>query len=181
MTRAFLGRSLSHSQLERLLAGVELPAGDRPDPSIALWVGSIGYENFRDVADFAQHLRRAGVERLIDVRELPISRRPGYAKTALGEALAAEGIEYVHIRGLGNPKALRDLYRSGRVPEGRQRYSAYLLEERRDELDALRALLEEKHCALMCVEHDQKVCHRDVIFEALRSEFDLSLHVAALA
>ena len=48
-------------------------------------------------------LADAGVERLIDVRELPISRRRGFAKTALGEALAAEGVEYLHMRSLGNP------------------------------------------------------------------------------
>jgi uncharacterized protein (DUF488 family) len=171
---------LSHSQLERLLAAIELPPSDQPEVPITLWVGSIGYENFRDVADFARHLSDAGVERVIDVRELPISRRPGYAKTALGEALRAEGIEYLHVKGLGNPKTLRDLYRSGRVPEGRQRYSRYLLKEQRDELEALCALLEEKCCAVMCVEHDQSVCHRDVIFQALQSEFDLALEVAAL-
>ena len=86
------------------------------------------------------------------MRELAISRRRGYAKTALAEAMAAEGIEYVHMRALGNPKPFRDLYKSGRVHEGRAQYERFLREERRDALDGLVVLLQEKPSALMCVE-----------------------------
>lgn len=181
LTRAVLGRSLSHSQLEEFLAEIELPARAKGELPATVWVGSIGYEQFQDVAGFARHLSRARVERLIDVRELPISRRRGYAKTALGEALAVEGIEYVHVKGLGNPKRLRDLYKSGQVVEGRQLYCEYLLDEQRHELDILRGLLTEKRSALMCVEHDQRVCHRDVIFDALQRELHLALDISALA
>jgi hypothetical protein len=181
LTRALLGRSLNHSQLERVLARVELATGDHPDRPTSLWVGSIGYENFRDVADFARHLRRAGVERLVDVRELPISRRSGYAKTALGDALSAEGIEYIHLKGLGNPKPIRDLYKSGAIERASALYRDHLTHEQCSQLDELVPLLQEKRSALMCVEHDQHVCHRDVIIEALQSELDLKLDVAALA
>ena len=92
------------------------------EPTETVWVGSIGYERHRHAAEFSALLRDAQVERVIDVRELPISRRRGYAKTALSESLAQEGIEYVHMRGLGNPKPFRDLYKSGRVHEGRAAY-----------------------------------------------------------
>jgi uncharacterized protein (DUF488 family) len=114
---------------------------------------------------------------LIDVRELPISRRRGYAKTALSEVLAAEGIEYVHMRALGNPKQFRDLYKSGHVQEGRAAYERHLLDERVDALRELVPLLEVRRSALMCVEHDAAVCHRAVIFEALRDELGLQLDV----
>jgi len=146
----------------------------------ALWLGSIGYERYNHSTEFARRLVDAGVERLIDVRELPISRRRGYAKTALGEAMSAVGIEYVHVRALGNPKPFRDLYKSGRAAEGREHYGRFLLEERREALDDLVELLREKPSALMCVEHDPVTCHRTVIVDALRDELGLDLDVAEI-
>jgi uncharacterized protein (DUF488 family) len=171
--------------MDELFARVARAASEKPATTTAdtdqdqqlLWVGSVGYERHRDSARFAQHLREAGVERLIDVRELPISRRRGYAKTALAQALQHEGIEYVHVRALGNPKPYRDLYKSGRVPEGRAAYEEHLLGERADALRDLVPLLEERRSALMCVEHDPAVCHRTVILDALASELGLALEI----
>jgi Protein of unknown function, DUF488 len=147
----------------------------------ALWVGSVGYERFRLNTDLAERLRAAGVERVIDVRQLPISRRPGYAKSALGQAFADAGIEYVHVRALGNPKPTRDLYKSGQIEEGRAGYGEYLVGEQRDALAGLVAMLREKRSALMCVEHDPATCHRTVIFEALGDELGIDLDVAVIA
>jgi uncharacterized protein (DUF488 family) len=183
LTQTVLGRSLSVKQVFDLLgagssdARLDIPE-ERNTVSEQLWVGSIGYEHYRLNTDFTARLRDAGVERLIDVRQLPISRRRGYAKSALSAALAADGIEYVHMRDLGNPKPTRDLYKSGHTAEGRAGYEEYLLGEQRDALDALADQLAAKRCALMCVEHDSAVCHRDVIFNALRDELGLHVDVA---
>lgn len=148
-----------------------------PDGAIPIWVGSVGYERYRDVNDFARLLADAGVERLIDVRELPISRRRGFAKTALGNALEDQGVEYKHLRALGNPKEFRDLYKSGSVEVGRAGYQRFLLDNREDELRNLETVLREKRSALMCVEHDENVCHRQVIFEALRDHVGIELDI----
>jgi uncharacterized protein (DUF488 family) len=152
-----------------------------PIASDTRWIGSIGYELHKNVRDFVQLLRDAGVDRLIDVRELPMSRRRGYGKTALSEALSTAGIEYVHMRALGNPKPFRDLYKSGLVAEGRELYHRHLLGERRFALQDLANLLgDDKRSALMCVEHDPSTCHRTVILEAMRDELDVALDVAQL-
>lgn len=181
LSKAVLGRSVSISEAFDVLMADEF----RPDPpaasEAALWLGSVGYERHKDSAEFARLLRAAGVERLVDVRELPISRRRGYAKTALGKAMEGEGIEYVHMRDLGNPKPYRDLYKSGEVEKGRRLYTNYLHEEQREALERLASMLPEKKTALMCVEHDAAVCHRTVILESLRSELGLALDVAELA
>ena len=178
LTKAFFGEPLTMDQMLALLEA-EPPSTVAAAPA-ALWVGSVGYERHKDNAIFAQHLRASGVERLIDVRELPISRRRGYAKTALGLAMAAEGIEYIHIKALGNPKPFRDLYKSGRVEEGQRRYEEHLLGEQRGALEDLGPLLREKRSALMCVEHDPATCHRSVIIDALRHELGLALDVAEI-
>ena len=181
LTQACFGEALS---MDEVFARVELVQLDDHASTVSttqIWVGSVGYERFRENSDFAQRLADAGVERLVDVRELPISRRRGYAKTALGEALQAVGIEYVHIKALGNPKPFRDLYKSGHAEEGRMRYERHLLTEGRDALDDLVPLLRDKRTALMCVEHDPAVCHRTVIVDALRDELRLDLDVAEIA
>lgn len=190
LTHMVLGRSMSADEawVALLEEGAESAfADDAPAFDSAevlaepLWVGSVGYERFRLNTDLAERLRGSGVERVIDVRQLPISRRRGYAKSALGQAFADAGIEYVHIRALGNPKPTRDLYKSGRVEEGRAGYGEYLLGEQRDALTGLVALLREKRSALLCVEHDPATCHRTVILEALNDELGLELDVAAIA
>ncbi|MDR1430587.1 MAG: DUF488 domain-containing protein, partial [Propionibacteriaceae bacterium] len=50
---------------------------------------------------------------LVDVRQTPISRKRGLSKTALGAALSEAGIDYIHLRELGNPRDNRDGYRQG--------------------------------------------------------------------
>lgn len=178
LTCAYFGETLSMDEVFALLETVEVQPADTVP---ALWVGSVGYERHKDHRAFAQHLSDTGVEQLLDVRELPISRRRGYSKSALSQAMAGVGIEYVHLKTLGNPKPFRDMYKSGRVDEGRQRYEEYLLSERRDALRDLVPLLRDKRSALMCVEHDPRTCHRTVIFDALREELGLELDVAQIA
>jgi uncharacterized protein (DUF488 family) len=173
------GEALTMSEAFDRVAQLEPGAPSTQEPT--LWVGSVGYERYEHNDDFARRLREAGVERLVDVRELPISRRRGYAKTALGEAMAAVGIEYVHVRALGNPKPFRDLYKSGRAVEGREHYERHLVTERREALVDLVPLLREKRTALMCVEHDPATCHRTVIVDKLHDELGLDLEVAEIA
>ena len=53
---------------------------------------TIGYES-TTMDEFLAALKGAGVERLIDVRALPLSRRPGFSKSPLRAALEEVGIE----------------------------------------------------------------------------------------
>lgn len=183
LTRSYFGTALTVDEAFSFLLREEFAperSAEATSEIPALWVGSVGYEKYKDSREFGLMLRDAGVERLVDVRELPISRRRGYAKTALGQAMASAGIEYVHVRALGNPKPFRDMYKAGRTAEGREHYERYLLGEQREALHELVDLLREKPSALMCVEHDPATCHRTVIVDALRGELDLALEVAEI-
>ncbi len=71
---------------------------------------TIGYENAAWPAVLAS-LRAAGVEQVIDVRQLPLSRRPGFSKTPLRAGLAEAGLGYVHLRALGTPPEGREANR----------------------------------------------------------------------
>ena len=128
---------------------------------------SVGYEAFPTVHDLVDVLRAAGVERVVDVRDLPASRRPGFSRRALEPALADAGIVYEHRRELGNPAAIRAVSRSGDAARGRELYRAQLLGERAWALDAVADAAAERPTAMLCLEADQARCHRDVIAEEL--------------
>src|SRR3954447_11177029 len=74
---------------------------------------TIGYERLLPPELLAE-LQHAGVERLIDVRYRPQSRRPGMSKTRPGQLLGEHGIAYEHHRALGTPPDIRWLFRAGR-------------------------------------------------------------------
>lgn len=183
LTATVLGRPLSMAAALEFVESLPLETTEDPalrDSRVSIWVGSVGYEQHKSVDDFARLLADAGIELLIDVRELPVSRRRGFAKSALAAALAEHSVEYVHARSMGNPKPLRDLYKSGNVAAGRAGFEELLRKNRIDELQELSETVQEKRAALMCVEDDENICHRQVIFEALRNEVGLDLEISRL-
>lgn len=139
---------------------------------------TVGYQG-RSLDDMIVELRGAGVTRLVDVRELPLSRRRGFSKTALGSALADAGIEYVHVRALGNPKPNRERYWAGDVEGGAAAYRKHLANGSRSALVELADSLGDAPACLLCFERDHAECHRDVIVEALH-EFHPKLAVSHL-
>jgi len=114
-------------------------------------------------------LEAAGVERVIDVRFRPQSRRPGMSKTRLGVLLAEHGIGYEHRRALGTPPDLRFLYRSGEVAKAAEGFRTHVRATASAELDVLAAELDAgPRTALLCLEADPAVCHRRVLADELR-------------
>lgn len=131
---------------------------------------TIGYEGATQ-ADVIARLKAAGVETLVDVRAVAASRRAGFSKTILGNSLKAEGVDYLHLRALGTPKAGRDAARKGRVAEMRAIFDDHLAEPAAQlQLAELRALAGEKKVALLCFEADPAGCHRAVLADQLAAE-----------
>ena len=131
---------------------------------------TIGYEGATQ-SDVIGRLKAAGVETLVDVRAVAASRRAGFSKTILGDSLKAEGVDYVHLRALGTPKAGRDAARKGRVGEMRAIFADHLAEPAAQlQLAELKALAADKRVALLCFEADHAGCHRAVLAEQLAAE-----------
>ena len=132
---------------------------------MSLVLYTIGYsghtvESFREVMD------RHRIEYLIDVRENPISRKPGFSWDALLNMQA--GCTYVGAPELGVPRNLRVRLKSRELslPDYLRKYRLHL---RRHEwvLEAVFKLLPDR-CCLMCAEHDPYDCHRSVIASAVQ-------------
>lgn len=130
---------------------------------------TIGYEQ-RTVGSLVADLRSKRVTRVIDVRELPLSRRRGFSKTPLREALAHEGIEYIHLRDAGNPyRALKH--------DVKACLAAYAmhLESQPEVLELVLAAADGARTALLCVEHDATSCHRSILIAQLQRAVDLAV------
>lgn len=136
---------------------------------------TIGYEKAR-LPDFVAALQATGVAVLIDVRDRPISRRPGFSKRQLAAALDEAGIRYVGLQPLGTPP-------EGREAARRREWDRFwgIVEEKLARPEAELGLAEAADIArtapscLVCYEADWHVCHRRRIAEILaeREGFDV--------
>ncbi len=141
---------------------------------------TIGYEG-RTIERVLETLSEAGIEMLIDVRQLPLSRKSGFSKNALAANVQNSGMSYVHISALGCPKVIRDAYRSDHDWEKYTRdFLAYLSTQ-----DAAIAALEEHvsdyRCCLLCFEADPLRCHRTYVAERVRAAIGSELSIVHLA
>jgi uncharacterized protein (DUF488 family) len=128
---------------------------------------TIGYEG-TTVGEFLAALQKAGVERVIDVRALPLSRRPGFSKTALRRALEEAAIEYVHLKALGTPSEGRTAARAGRHADMARIYAGQLeLPEAMMQSAQMLELAREKPSALLCMEREPAHCHRTLLLNAV--------------
>jgi len=126
-------------------------------------VWTIGYEQ-TTMAAFLTALTEAGVEVVADVRALPLSRRPGFSKSALAANLAEAGIGYVHFRALGTPAEGRAAARRNDRATLERIYAGQLqLPEAMAAMAGLADLAGEKRTALLCYERDACGCHRTLL------------------
>lgn len=111
---------------------------------------TIGYEGEPQAA-VIDRLKAAGVTVLADVRAVAASRRAGFSKTVLGSSLAGVGIEYVHLRDLGTPKAGRDAARKGHIGEMREIFADHMAEPTSQlAFERLREIAKDRPTALLC-------------------------------
>ena len=134
---------------------------------MTIW--TIGHST-RPIEDFLALLEREYIERLVDVRAFPGSRRhPQFNREPLARSLADVGIEYLHRPALGGrrrpapddpPTAWRN--------EGFRGYAGYMpTPQFRAALDGLIALARERRTVIMCSEAVPWRCHRMLISDAL--------------
>ena len=134
---------------------------------------TIGYEG-TTVPEFITALEKAGVRRVIDVRALPLSRRPGFSKSPLRTALGEAGIEYVHLNALGTPAEGRTAARAGRHADMARIYAGQLeLPEAIVQSAQMLELAAEKPSALLCMEREPAHCHRTLLLKSVAPDADV--------
>jgi uncharacterized protein (DUF488 family) len=146
---------------------------------IPLTVYTIGHST-RAVDALIDMLGAHGVRRLADVRTVPRSRHnPQFDRERLPGPLAAAGISYVHVPGLGGLRHPRkDSINAGWRNAGFRGYADYMQTE--EFARHLGVLIEEaraERLAIMCAEAVPWRCHRSLISDALTVRGIRVLHV----
>jgi uncharacterized protein (DUF488 family) len=142
---------------------------------------SIGYER-TTLGELIAALADAGVAVLIDVRDRPISRRPGFSKRQLAAAIEQAGLRYVHLAALGTPP-------EGRLANRRHDWERFwaIVDDRlarpEAELDLERAaeIAGAAPTCLLCYEADWRNCHRSRIADILAARHGFVAHHLVVA
>lgn len=138
-------------------------------------VFTVGYER-RNLEDFVSELIDSGVECLVDVREKPVSRKPGFSKRTLEHACHEAGIEYCSMPRLGSTSHQRSQLReSGDLSAFMSRFRDFARRGREKEISELAQLVKTKSCALFCYERCHDECHRRVLSDLLAEQYGLSV------
>ncbi len=134
-----------------------------PAPSLF----TIGYEGCTSDAVLAA-LRAAGVAVLLDVRALPLSRKPGFSKRQLAAGVEGQGMRYINLRGLGTPAAGRQAARAGRTAQMKAIFAEHMHSDpAQADLAHAIDLAQAGPVCLLCFERDHRVCHRDMVADLI--------------
>ncbi len=137
---------------------------------------TIGHST-RTGPEFVALLKNQGVERLVDVRQFPGSRRlPHFGATLLSAELAAAGITYEHLPELGGRRRLRaDSENTYWQHPSFRAFADYMATpDFAKGLAHLMAAAVRQPTAIMCAEAVPWRCHRQLISDAL---VDRGFHV----
>lgn len=126
-----------------------------------------GYEK-ETIEEFLKKLDRAHITTVIDVREIPLSRKNGFSKINLERALKDRGITYYHFETLGSPSKIRiELKKSGDYLTFFKAYRKYIKKKLTIIKNVLSIINTKKHSALLCYEKDCELCHRSILASEL--------------
>ena len=128
---------------------------------------TVGYEG-ATINSFVSRLRHNNIDCVLDIREVPLSRKRGFSKTELARRLNRFGIEYVHIRELGSPKPIREKLKLTRD------YSTFFkkmqthLTNKKDAIETAYHYVMTNTCCLMCFERLAAQCHRMIVAKKIK-------------
>jgi uncharacterized protein (DUF488 family) len=120
---------------------------------------TIGYEG-RALDELIAILASNKVDRVIDIRGLPLSRRRGFSKTPLGAAHAAVGIENLHMGVAGKP--YRTIKHTIPRDELLAKYKTHIARAR-DTVESVAEQARGRRVALLCYEAEPAECHRSLL------------------
>jgi len=130
---------------------------------------TFGYEGLA-IEAFIARLKTARADLVVDVRQMPLSHKKGFSKTAFHAALQAQGIDYEHLPALGCPKPVRDRYHEdGDWAAFSHGYLAHL-KTQKAAVAALADTLRGRRACLVCYEADPARCHRTHVARAVAKQ-----------
>lgn len=128
---------------------------------------TIGYEGL-NIEDFISLLIEQGIDTVVDIRELPLSRKQGFSKNSLRNILNSSGLEYTHVPALGCPKPVRNQYKTDGSWANYKVGFIKHINTQSVAISELSELSKSSNCALLCFEADYNLCHRSLVAQAVK-------------
>ncbi len=142
---------------------------------------TIGYQG-SDLDALVRVLTTNGVQEVVDVRLTPISRKPGFSKSALAATLGARGIAYQHDKNLGCPKEIRLRYQeTGSFQSYARSYRHRVLTHAVRSVEALARRAAHHRLCLLCFEENALLCHRSLVADETRTASQRRVRIDHLA
>ena len=128
---------------------------------------TIGYEG-TNITSFIANLHDNDIEYIIDVRALPLSRKPGFSKTQLAQRLQSADIQYIHLGELGTPKYIREELKATLDYSTFFKKMEIYLSDKQEAIEVAYDHAMNSTCCLMCFEKLASQCHRKIIAEKIK-------------
>jgi len=134
-----------------------------------------GYEQ-QSIESFLNSFLKRGIKKIIDTRANPVSRRFGFAKSRLIEITMKLGLEYCHVPELG----IKSTYRKNlTTPESYRQlldlYESEMLSGKVSNISQVGKMMLNMPSVLICMEGDERRCHRSRLAAAIAAETNLSV------
>jgi len=138
-------------------------------------VYTAGYEG-KSVDRFFQELLGKGIQRVLDVRSNPVSRKYGFSKKALTRLCGTLDVDYVHMPELGVPASWRSALRTpADYRKVLSRYGRVILPRVAEARLRASHLVKERPTALVCFEADARYCHRGLLARTIALQTRMSI------
>ena len=129
---------------------------------------TVGYEG-ATIDGFIDILQANKIGCILDVRALPLSRKPGFSKNQLAQRLNCVDIHYIHLAELGTPKEIRDRLRRTRDYSTFFRKMDKYLTGKKEAIKRAYNHAMSRRCCLMCFERLVDQCHRKIVAEKIKA------------
>ena len=128
-----------------------------------------GYEG-KSVDDLIEAANRFDAHMIVDIRMNAISRKKGFSKSRLRECLESAGLQYVHLRSLGNPKDNRAAFANPGTRDAQDAHSRFMTEildapEGQLAIHSLADFASGGNVIVLCYESDHSQCHRSIVIK----------------
>ena len=136
-----------------------------------------GYEN-ENIEEFLNKIKFSGITIVIDVRQIPLSRKYGFSKFQLKNSLEGLGIQYYHFSRLGSPSEIRHKLKNGESDylEFFKKFRNYIIHNDTDFDETINIISRNKKTSLLCFEKETDLCHRTILAsEILKREKNIKV------
>lgn len=149
------------------MEGYQIPSdGKLKEKAAVYYICTIGYEG-RSLDGFLRTARDMNIAKVIDVRISAKSRKKGFSRSALKDALASVCVDYIHMPELGVPQDKREYLLGARGSEKFCETYLEIIGENSAKIGDISSMMWKGRVLLLCYERNPSDCHRSALSDLI--------------